>query len=364
MGSTIFPPATKTGLFINRTETSDPNTTGAEIHGQTAGIITDAVLFPVGNVTGLSARAIGGISGTVKGVYAKGASGLNGISYGVDAQANGQDSKEAYGVKGYAWTNNNAATQIFGIYGTVAYTGSGLPSIYAGYFAGDVYATGSYLPSDRKLKTDVTNLSGSLNKLMQLKPSSYQYNTDKYTSMNLPSGTRYGFIAEELESVFPLLTKKTINPEKLDEKGKVVAEAVEFKAVNYLELIPILTSAIQEQQTQIEELKQSLKIQSEKITGIAGNEMSEETEVYLHQNAPNPFSGSTEIKYKLPANTQSGLIGIYDMSGKEIKLIELARGLSGFITINGGDLQPGMYIYTLIADGKALDSKKMILTSK
>ena len=35
---------------------------------------------------------------------------------------------------------------------------------------------------------------------------------------------------------------------------------------------------------------------------------------------------------------------------------------NGSVTINGGELSPGMYMYTLIVDGKEVDIRKMILT--
>lgn len=364
-GSTVITP-TRSGIFVNRTESGDPTTTGAEIHGQASGIITDALLFSAGNTTGINAQAIGGGNGTAKGVYAKGASGLNGISYGVDAQANGQDSKEAYGVKGYAWSNSNTATNIYGIYGTVAYTGSGAPALYAGYFAGDVYSTGAYYPSDRKLKKNIASLQYGIDEIMKLKPSSYDYNTSEYENLNLPEGKRYGFIADELEKVFPGLTKKAIHPAQTDENGNVISEAVEFTAVSYIELIPVLTKAIQEQQKLIEAQQKSIedllaKEDKKNDLNIGENIVSNG---YLGQNVPNPFSTVTEIKYQLPVGTHKALIGVYDMNGKEIRQFQLGDAQSGSVFIQAGDLSAGMYLYSLVVDGKALSTKRMVLTTQ
>ena len=53
---------------------------------------------------------------------------------------------------------------------------------------------------------------------------------------------------------------------------------------------------------------------------------------------------------------------IYDMQGSQIKNIsDLVKG-EGAVTIEGHELSAGMYIYTLIADGKEIDTKRMILT--
>ena len=38
-----------------------------------------------------------------------------------------------------------------------------------------------------------------------------------------------------------------------------------------------------------------------------------------------------------------------------------ARG-AGSVTISGSSLSAGMYVYTLVADGQIVDSKRMILT--
>ena len=45
-----------------------------------------------------------------------------------------------------------------------------------------------------------------------------------------------------------------------------------------------------------------------------------------------------------------------------LKSIELHQRGEGSILIDGGELDPGMYIYAMIADGKVIDTKQMILT--
>jgi hypothetical protein len=114
---------------------------------------------------------------------------------------------------------------------------------YAAYFSGNVYCTGSYLPSDEKLKENIRPMGNVLDKVMKLETSTYFFKQE-FAEMNLPASRQYGFTAQNLESVFPELIK--LNPEK----GK--EQPVEFKAVNYIGLIPILTEAIQEQQREME----------------------------------------------------------------------------------------------------------------
>ena len=51
------------------------------------------------------------------------------------------------------------------------------------------------------------------------------------------------------------------------------------------------------------------------------------------------------------------------MQGTEIRSFMIEdRGLS-MITIQGSELTAGMYLYSLIADNKIIDTKRMILTS-
>ena len=82
----------------------------------------------------------------------------------------------------------------------------------------------------------------------------------------------------------------------------------------------------------------------------------------LHQNIPNPFTADTHIRYCLPESVQQADLYIYDMQGHQIKKIALTGRGESAVTIHGSELQAGMYIYALIADGQEVDSKRMILT--
>ena len=56
------------------------------------------------------------------------------------------------------------------------------------------------MASDRRLKTDVEELEGSLDRLLELRPVSFRFrNEDRHGA----KGTQIGFIAQEVEEVFP-----------------------------------------------------------------------------------------------------------------------------------------------------------------
>ena len=51
------------------------------------------------------------------------------------------------------------------------------------------------------------------------------------------------------------------------------------------------------------------------------------------------------------------------MQGKLIKTYPLTAKGEGNIEITANELQPGMYMYSLITGGNEIDTKKMILTN-
>ena len=86
------------------------------------------------------------------------------------------------------------------------------------------------------------------------------------------------------------------------------------------------------------------------------------SEAVLGQNRPNPFNENTTIAYFLPSDIQNAAFYIYDMNGKQLKSMGIAERENGNITIYANELNPGMYYYSLIADGQIIGTKQMVLT--
>ena len=99
---------------------------------------------------------------------------------------------------------------------------------------------------------------------------------------------------------------------------------------------------------------------------VGASKSSEETDILsypvLEQNSPNPFNISTTIAFYLPTSIAEASIYIYDMNGGQIKSYPINTRGNGSIIIQGSELAAGMYLYALIADGKVIDTKRMILT--
>jgi len=75
----------------------------------------------------------------------------------------------------------------------------------------------------------------------------------------------------------------------------------------------------------------------------------------LSQNAPNPFSGNTTIQYTMTA--ESGSVKFHDLTGKLVKEVVLTMPV-GQLTVDG-DLEAGIYFYSLWENGQMVDSKRM-----
>ena len=97
---------------------------------------------------------------------------------------------------------------------------------------------------------------------------------------------------------------------------------------------------------------------------VKGIDALNDTEVLsLAQNRPNPFSERTTIEVTIPESTTNAALFIYDMNGKQVKQINITERGKTNVSITSEGLEPGMFLYSLIADGKIVSTKKMILTN-
>ncbi|MBI5540518.1 MAG: tail fiber domain-containing protein [Bacteroidia bacterium] len=234
---------------------------------------------------------------------------------------------------------------------------------------GTTYSYQGYYSSDIQYKQNITPVATAIDKLNQLNGVRYSYNSAAFPQMNFPSGFTYGVIAQEVQAILPEL---------------VQTDSTGYLAVNYDGLIPILIEAIKEQQVTIKNQEYRLNTvetdlvnccnikpsSTEKSTIISGGngennsieKQNGSSNPSLYQNIPNPFKEKTTIRYYLPNESTMASLLVFDMNGKLIKTYPINSTGNGNIEINGGELQPGMYMYSLIANGKEVDTKKMILT--
>jgi hypothetical protein len=180
------------------------------------------------------------------GIYAEGG------FYGI--QAIGTGTTYTGGVIGVYGSASGTTGTRYGVYGTA----SGGTTNYGVYCAGNGGYTGSWSAvSDRKFKENIQPIQlGILAKVMELKPVTYTMNqSQEYSSMNFPTGTQVGFIAQDVEQIFPELVTNGSAPGAINPKTGRSDEMIEYKGLNYISMTPILVEAIQEQQHMIDSLK-------------------------------------------------------------------------------------------------------------
>jgi hypothetical protein len=193
------------------------------------------------------------------------------------AEGYGIDAVYAAGVFGYVVGDGTGTAGVVGA-GTINSIG-----VYAEETSGDGYAlvvlgnavcvgtaTGF---SDRSLKQNVKEYSKGLEVVMQLKPKSYQFKEEFY-GYGFPRTESIGFIAQDVQQVLPTFVKNSNIPAPRGKKGEspTLSGLKDVLALNYEGLIPILTSAIQEQQHQIADIKMALNNLQPNHTSISSEQ--------------------------------------------------------------------------------------------
>ena len=93
-------------------------------------------------------------------------------------------------------------------------------------------------------------------------------------------------------------------------------------------------------------------------SAISTATISGKGKVSLFQNFPNPFSGSTKIRFDLPER-QHARLTVVDLSGREIKVLtdKLSEAGSHIITLDASNLRPQVYLITLRTANGVLTKK-------
>lgn len=230
-------------------------------------------------------------------------------------------------------------------------------------FAYDIRSTTFLTTSDARFKKNINSIDGSSKGISDLNPISYNLSlpitsdslfqndkSSKISEMEPYDRVHYGFVAQEVMEIFPDLVVE-------DEDG--------ILSIDYIGFIPLLVDAYKK-------LSEKVKAQEEEIIDLTNSkslhyipvsvEVQSEDNPALRQNKPNPFNYATIIECYLPSNIGNAFLCVYDLQGKQIVRININERGSVFTQIEASSLSPGMYVYSLIADGQEIDSKRMIIT--
>jgi len=178
-----------------------------------------------------------------------------------------------------------------------------------------------------------------------------------------------GFIAQEVEATAEQIGYDFSGVDKPNNENSLYG-------IRYAQFVVPLVKAVQE----LDEINKELQIENadikkrlEKLESLLLNNSTSENistknviltavdqPAILEQNIPNPFNGKTIIKYFVPENFTSAEIRIQNMNGVELQVVDVASG-SGLINLDATEIPSGSYTYSLIIDGRVMDTKTMLL---
>lgn len=207
-------------------------------------------------VYGRATQSAHGVIGESKfgiGVKGYGRTGVYGEAHRIGKYAD--RTEHVYGVKGIAFGKGKDIT--YGIYGK----GDGGSNNTAGYFEGSIYTTGIFIASDEKIKYIYNKYENALDDLSKI--NVYNYSFNQHMPLNLPQNEKIGISAQEIEKVFPYMVKNMSIPidissdefEKRELDEKQPESDMDFKTLNYIDLIPVLLQAINQLNIENKKLK-------------------------------------------------------------------------------------------------------------
>ncbi len=242
---TICAPSLKD--FYNAFAVKVPQEHSPALNHPTAAIYAENIFDELG--VGLFAN------GASRGVYAQGQTGVLGLTTGTGSGA---------GVWARVQTEPALGGTKYGLYAE----SQSLPNSYAAYLNGNSIYTGTLTQtSDARLKTNITTSAYGLSTILKLQPKQYEYLDN--TPYHFSKGLHQGFLAQEVEEVLPELVSDVAMPNSFDPLLISESGTTSYKTVNYIEMIPVLTQAIQElnakvdaQAAEIAQLKKEQKSRS------------------------------------------------------------------------------------------------------
>ena len=239
-----------TATPVNKLDVEGGAVIGATYSGTntapTNGLLVEGRTY-LGSTTGASTKLYAETSVETYGGYFYNTRATGG--YGVRAHVNSSTSGNTFAL--YAQSNGATTGINYGVYAAASLGGTN----WSIYCSGNSWTTGGvWTGSDERLKTNIQDFNGAIDKLKQLDIKTYNFK-EEYKTMNFPTQKQVGFMAQDLEKVFPEMVLES-DHQIPDENGDLTDKTVSIKAVNYTQLIPVLIKAVQEQQQMIDQQQQ------------------------------------------------------------------------------------------------------------
>lgn len=390
-------------LYANTTGFSNTATGESALFSNTEGFVNtatgSAALYE--NKSGSLNTAIGqraldsnitGNSNTGTGVNAlrSNKTGSNNTGTGSNANVSSEDLQNSTALGAFTITNANEKTVI----------GRNEPGVVIGG-----YVNWSNL-SDGRFKEGIKENVPGLEFIRHLRPVTYWVNIDKlqrHITAQMPDTIAARYLPKKEEQV---KAKQEIRTGFVAQEVEAVAKRLgyQFDGVNapknptdnysiaYGQFVPSLVKATQEQQEEIEALGKDnealkadnviLKKENESLHDrmdeletlvrqlLSQNQDAEQThsqtidlqrEAKLYPNRPNPFGEQTVITYYVPEGITKAQLRITAPDGKLLRLVDIAGRGPGQTILRTKNLPAGAYAYSLIVDGRVLDSRQMVI---
>ncbi len=299
----------------------------------------------------------------------------------------------------FRWDNSNTSC------GNLVARMSGVGLYRFTVFGSALASGGNWVNSDARFKQNIQPIGNAMDLISQLEGTTYSMKVAEFPERNFNEGTQYGFIAQNLQEVMPevvmadeegylavnydavvpllvegmkeqqdqlVAQKVTIeeqnadleNAQQVNAEQQVRLETAEIKNEELTNQVDELVSVVEQQDAAIRQLQEEMMAMKNSLqaSGATKTTSASDEQVQLFQNRPNPFRESTEIHFYLPSTVEQATLVVFNLEGKEIaRFGNLDRGY-GNVVLEAGALQPGNYVYRLIADNEVVDSKTLVLS--
>lgn len=240
----------------------------------------------------------------------------------------------------------------------------------------DVTSIGGFRPwsnlSDGRFKKDIQENVPGLAFINKLRPVTYtvklkeldnhlrslskdENNYETRATFENENRIMTGFVAQEVEAA-----AKELN--FIFDGVDAPKNEHDLYALRYSEFVVPLVKAVQELYTLNEQKDSIIAEFREALNEIArrdGRALPYNNKTGISQNYPNPVRQSTVIEYTLPDNVGAARLVLTDAAGRMLKNYNLNKSPGGNITLNTGTLASGVYNYSLIVDGKVIQTRKL-----
>ena len=258
--------------------------------------------------------------------------------------------------------------------------------------------------SDGRIKKRVKEDVKGLDFVMQLRPVSYTIDAEKLANALQPEPIRLD--GEEDFELSPIYQEALRKKSRIRYTGFIAQEVAaaakksdfnfsgvvppkndhDHYSIRYAEFVMPLVKATQEQQNLIKTQEQEI-IQLNTQLAAVNNELHNlrdlveqslkktTTDVslnnnittspidlaFLSQNQPNPCYGETLIQYSIPKEVRTAFIQIITINGRVVQQLPIESRGKGQLLVKTDFLTNINYFYSLVLDGKIVETKSMIV---